>query len=172
MSTKPDLNYTGSCNCTDSMQHKCRVSTQDHLSLHCAKSKSYSVNIFVSMPHPSSSALTSDLQTNNKLRTVLLAWWSCTQDHPSVHCAKCKSHAVNIFVSMPHPSTSELTSDLQANNKLQTINYRQFCFESYYLSCHLSYPYFTVRSTQYFLRKNASSNCITHSQVGSSFACL
>lgn len=54
----------------------------------------------------------------------------------------------------------------------QTINYRQFCFESYYLSCHLSYPYFTVRSTQYFLRKNASSNCITHSQVGSSFACL
>lgn len=29
-------NYTGSCNCTYSMQHKCRVSTQDHLSLHCA----------------------------------------------------------------------------------------------------------------------------------------
>ena len=86
MSTKPDLNYTGSCNCTYSMQHKCRV---------------------------------------------------CTQDHPSLHCAKCKSYSVNIFVSMPHPSTSELTSDLQTNNKLQTINYRQFCFKSYYLSCHI-----------------------------------
>lgn len=66
---------------------------------------------------------------------------------------------------MPHPSTLELTSDLQTNNKLQTINYRQFCFQSYYLSCHLSYPCYTVRSTQYFLRENASSNCIIHSHV-------